>query len=46
MSEIADAVQIIRLALEGVEISIRLGSASIATLQKTARFLQGLLFYV
>ena len=45
MSEIADAVQIIRLALDGVELSVRLGSASIATLQKMAKFLQGLLLY-
>ena len=34
MSEISDAVQIIRVGFEGMEIAMKVGSASIGTMQK------------
>jgi hypothetical protein len=45
MSEIADAVQIIRVTLEGMEIAIRVGSGSLRTMQKVVKFLHGMLVY-
>jgi hypothetical protein len=43
MSEISDAVQIIRVGFEGVEVAMKVGSASIGTMQKTMKFLYGML---
>jgi hypothetical protein len=43
MSEISDAVQIIRVSFEGVEVAMKVGSASISTMQKTMKFLYGML---
>ena len=34
MSEIADAVQIIRVTYDGIEIAIKMGNASIHSVQK------------
>ncbi|MCR5213868.1 MAG: hypothetical protein K6E10_05595 [Eubacterium sp.] len=45
MSELADAIQIIRLTIDGVEIAMKLGSASLGTMQKAAKFLKGMLEY-
>ena len=45
MSEIADAVQIIRVTFEGVEIALRVGSGSISLMQKAVKFLYGMLSY-
>lgn len=43
MSEISDAVQIIRVGFEGVEVAMKVGSASISTMQKTMKFIHGML---
>lgn len=43
MSEIGDAVQIIRVGFEGVEVAMKVGSASIGTMQKTMKFIHGML---
>ena len=43
MSEISDAVQIIRVGFEGMEIAMKVGSASIGTMQKTMKFIYGML---
>ena len=43
MSEIADIVQIIRIEFEGMQIALKVGSASIKTMQKAAKFLLNLL---
>ena len=43
MSEISDAVQIIRVGFEGMEIAMKVGSASISTMQKTMKFIYGML---
>ena len=45
MSEIADAVQIIRVSFEGIEIAMKVGSGSIQTMQNAVRFLYGMLNY-
>lgn len=45
MSEINDAVQIIRVGYEGVDIAIKLGAGGIEFLQKTVDLLVGLLKY-
>ena len=45
MSEIADAVQIIRVTYDGVEIALRVGSGSVKVMQKTLKFLYGMLGY-
>ncbi len=45
MSEIADAVQIIRVTLEGMEIAIRVGSGSMKTMRNVVKFLHGMLAY-
>jgi hypothetical protein len=43
MSDISDAVQIIRVGFEGMEIAMKVGSASIGTMQKTMKFIYGML---
>lgn len=43
MSEIADAVQIIRVTYEGAEIAMKMGSASIRSMQKALGLIVGLL---
>ena len=43
MSEIADAVQIIRVTFDGIEIAMKVGSGSIKAMQKVAKFLYGML---
>lgn len=43
MSEIADAVQIIRVSFEGMEIAMKVGSGSLRTMQNAAKFLYGML---
>ena len=43
MSEIADAVQIIRVSFEGIEIAMKVGSGSIQSMQKAVKFLYGML---
>ena len=43
MSEISDAVQIIRVGFEGMEIAMKVGSASIGAMQKTMKFIYGML---
>lgn len=43
MSEINDAVQIIRVGYDGIEIALKLGSASVKTMQKAVSFLVALL---
>ena len=43
MSEIADAVQIIRVTFEGVEIALRVGSGSVKLMQNAVKFLYGML---
>ena len=43
--EIQEAVQIIRLAYEGVEIAMKVGSGGIAAMQKAVEFLKGMLDY-
>ena len=43
MSEIADAVQIIRVTFDGVEIAIKVGSGSNKAMQKAVKFLYGML---
>lgn len=45
MSEIADAVQIIRVSFEGIEIAMKVGSGSIKTMQNAVKFLYGMLNY-
>ena len=45
MSEISDAVQIIRVAFDGVEVAMKVGSASIETMQKMLTFIYGMLNY-
>lgn len=43
MSEISEIAQIIRLEFEGMELAMKVGSASLKTMQKVAKFLYGLL---
>lgn len=43
MSEIADAVQIIRVTYEGIEIAMKMGSASIHSMQKVLDLIVGML---
>lgn len=43
MSEIADAVQIIRVTFDGVEVAMKVGSGSIKTMQAAVKFLYGML---
>ena len=43
MSEISEIAQIIRLEFEGVELAMKVGSASLKSMQKVAKFLYGLL---
>ena len=43
MSEVADVVQIIRVEYEGVELAMKLGSASVKTVQKAISFLVNML---
>jgi hypothetical protein len=43
MSEIADAVQIIRVGFEGMDIAMKVGSATIGTMKKTMKFVFGML---
>ena len=45
MSEIADAVQIIRVSFDGIEIAMKVGSGSIKTMQNAVKFLYGMLNY-
>ncbi len=45
MSEIADVVQIVRIEFEGLQLAMKLGSASIKTMQKAAKFLMGMLAF-
>ncbi len=45
MSEIADIVQIVRIEFEGMQLALKVGSASIKTMQKAAKFLLNLLKY-
>ncbi len=45
MSEISDAVQIIRVAYDGVEIAMKVGSGSIALMQKAVDLIVGMLKY-
>ncbi|MBE5871257.1 MAG: PcfB family protein [Lachnospiraceae bacterium] len=45
MSEIADAVQIIRVSFEGIEIAMKVGSGSIKAMQNAVKFLYGMLNY-
>ena len=43
MSEIADAVQIIQVTFDGVEVAMKVGSGSIRTMQAVIKFLYGML---
>ena len=43
--EIQEAVQIIRVAYDGIEIAMKVGSGGIATMQKAIDFLKGMLDY-
>ncbi len=43
MSEIADAVQIIRVTYDGIEIALKMGSASIHSMQKALDLIVGML---
>lgn len=43
--EIQEAVQIIRVAYEGIEIALKVGSGGIAVMQKAVEFLKGMLDY-
>lgn len=43
MSEIADAVQIIRVTYDGIEIAMKMGSASIHSMQKVLDLIVGML---
>ncbi len=43
--EIQEAVQIIRVAYEGIEIALKAGSGGIAAMQKALSFLKGMLDY-
>lgn len=45
MSEISDAVQIIRVAYDGVEIAMKVGSGSIEMMQKAIDLIVGMLKY-
>lgn len=45
MSEIADAVQIIRVSMDGLELAIKLGSGTVENIQKLLKFLHGMLAY-
>lgn len=45
MSEIADAVQIIRVSFEGIEIAMKVESGSIRIMQNAVKFLYGMLYY-
>lgn len=45
MSEISDAVQIIRVAFDGVEVAMKVGSGSIEAMQKALAFIYGMLNY-
>lgn len=43
--EIQEAIQIIRVAYEGIEIALKVGSGGIAVMQKAVSFLKGMLDY-
>jgi len=43
--EIQEAVQIIRVAYDGIEIAMKVGSGGLAAMQKAVEFLKGLLDY-
>ena len=43
--EIQEAVQIIRVAYDGIEIAMKVGSGSISAMQKAIEFLKGMLDY-
>ena len=43
--EIAEAVQIIRVAYDGIEIAMKVGSGGIKSMQKALSFLKGMLDY-
>lgn len=43
MSEIADVVQIVRIEFEGMQLALKVGNASIKTMQKAVKFLFGML---
>ncbi len=43
--EIQEAVQIIRVAYDGIEIAMKVGSGGIAAMQKAIDFLKGMLDY-
>ena len=43
--EIQGAVQIIRVAYDGIEIAMKVGSGGIAAMQKAIDFLKGMLDY-
>ena len=43
--EIQEAVQIIRVAYDGIEIAMKVGSGSISAMQKAIEFLKGILDY-
>lgn len=45
MSEIADAVQIIRVTFDGAQVAMKVGSSSVRTMQKAVKFLNGMLNY-
>lgn len=45
MSEISDAVQIIRVAFDGVEVAMKVGSGSIEMMQKAISLIAGMLSY-
>lgn len=45
MSEISDAVQIVRVAFDGIEVAMKVGSGSIEMMQKALSFLYGMLEY-
>ena len=45
MSEISDAVQIIRVTYEGIEIAMKVGSGSIELMQKAVDLIVGMLNY-
>lgn len=43
--EIAEAVQIIRVAYDGVEIALKVGSGTIQSMQKAVELIVGMLKY-
>ncbi len=45
MSEIADAIQIVQLSLEGIEFAVRFGSGSLLAIQKVVKLFHDTLVY-